>query len=326
VYGGDNGVTPPQFFYLSAFVLGAIVGSFLNVCIYRLPAGKSIVTPPSSCPACGSRVRFYDNLPIVSYFLLAGRCRFCKASISWRYPVVEALNGVLWALVVYRFGWTASAWVFSVLVSSLVVMTFIDLDHQIIPDSITIPGTVLALLLGSLVATDPFHVSTPLGFRESLIGAGSGYGLFSLIFWGAYFYYGRPGLSWRLLGEVLFYLLLGPFIWVYDYVRDLSSKKNRVAAESMEREEQEEEAPGQGLGMGDVKLMTMLGGLIGWKGVLVTTFAGSLLGALGGITFVIFRGGGSKSRIPFGPFLSLGALLAILLGEQILGWYLGDAR
>lgn len=309
---------PPAFLLASAFVFGAVVGSFLNVCIYRLPEGRSIVSPPSSCPNCGNRVRFYDNVPILSFFMLGGRCRFCRSPISWRYPVVEALNGVLWALMVYRFGLTASGAVFALLASALVVVTFIDLDHQIIPDAISIPGAPLALALGSLLVVDPFQPGVGLGVRGSLLGTAAGYGLFSVIFWTSFFYYGRPSLTVRLAGEVVLYLFLGPVVWTWDYLRESFGRKVEAPDE-----ENEEEAPGQGLGMGDVKLMTMLGGLIGWKGVLLTTFSASLFGSIAGLTLVITRGGGRKSKVPFGPFLSLGAVLSLLLGDRIVGWYLG---
>ena len=309
---------PPAFLQASAFVLGAVVGSFLNVCIYRLPEGRSIVSPPSSCPSCRNYVRFYDNVPILSFFILGGRCRFCRSPISWRYPVVEALNGVLWALMVYRFGLTASGAVFALMASALVVVTFIDLDHQIIPDAISIPGAPLALALGSLLVVDPFEPAAALGVRGSLLGAAAGYGLFSIIFWVSFFYYGRPALTARLLGEAFLYLFLGPLVWTWEYLRESFGRKAEVPDD-----ENEEDAPGQGLGMGDVKLMTMLGGLIGWKGVLLTTFSASLFGSIVGLTLVITRGGGRRSKIPFGPFLSLGAILSLLLGDRIVGWYLG---
>ena len=264
-------------------------------------------------------MRFYDNVPILSFFILGGRCRFCRAPISWRYPVVEALNGALWALMAYRFGVNASSAVMCLTASVLVVVTFIDLDHQIIPDAISIPGAPIAILVGSFLVVDVFDPHLPLGIRGSLMGAATGYGLFSLIFWLSFFYYGRPPFSMRLVGEVLLYLLFGPFIWTWEFLREAFGRKT----ESVVDEEDGEEATGQGLGMGDVKLMTMLGGLIGWKGVLVTTFSGSVFGSIAGLVLILSKGGGRKSKVPFGPFLSLGALISILLGDRIIGWYMG---
>ncbi|MBD1399416.1 prepilin peptidase [Pelovirga terrestris] len=126
-----------------AFALGTIVGSFLNVCIYRIPAEKSIVSPPSSCPACGHRIRWFENVPILSYLFLRGRCSACRLNISLRYPAVEALTGLLFVLTFYYFGFSSATVVYMVFVAALVVITFIDLDHQIIPDVISLPGILV---------------------------------------------------------------------------------------------------------------------------------------------------------------------------------------
>lgn len=128
---------------LFAFALGTIVGSFLNVCIYRIPAEKSIVSPPSSCPACGHQIRWFENIPIFSYLFLLGRCAACRLNISPRYPGVEALTGLLFVLTFYYFGFSTATIVYLVFVAALVVITFIDLDHQIIPDVISLPGILI---------------------------------------------------------------------------------------------------------------------------------------------------------------------------------------
>ncbi len=167
--------------YVITFVLGSIVGSFLNVCIYRVPRGLSIVLPPSRCPACNTPVKPYDNVPLLSFVLLAGRCRQCKAKIPARYPLVEALSGLLFVLVVWRFGpgWhTPFLFAFC---SAMVVITFIDLDFQIIPDTITLPGMVVGIIAGSLILPDPFDRFSSLGFRSSVIGLVSGGAAFYLI-------------------------------------------------------------------------------------------------------------------------------------------------
>ncbi|RME69069.1 MAG: prepilin peptidase, partial [Nitrospirae bacterium] len=169
------------YYYLVAFVLGTVVGSFLNVCIYRLPRGISIVRPGSHCPACNSPIRPYDNIPILSFLLLKGRCRQCGAKISLRYPLVEALNGILYVMVLWRWGTGLAALFFMALCSSAIVITFIDLDFQIIPDVITIPGTLIGLLAGSVFLPDVFSAYSPLGLKNSLIGAATGFGLFYLI-------------------------------------------------------------------------------------------------------------------------------------------------
>jgi leader peptidase (prepilin peptidase)/N-methyltransferase len=136
--------------YVLAFVLGAVIGSFLNVCIFRLPAGQSIVSPASRCPRCATPVRHRDNIPIISYLLLRGRCRACHSPISPRYPAVEALTGLLFALLLYRIGPFPVVAVYASFVAALIVISFIDLDHQIIPDIISLPGIAIGLVLSAL--------------------------------------------------------------------------------------------------------------------------------------------------------------------------------
>ena len=257
--------------YIIVFVLGAVIGSFLNVCIYRIPREKSVVTPPSSCPSCGTRIRFYDNIPILSYIMLRGRCRSCKAEFSARYPFVEFINAVLYLAVLNSFG-LASPLVlvtYFFFVSTLIVIFFIDIDHQIIPNSITFPGMPLALVLGATILPDPFLRDSLLGLRNSAIGFLAGGGSFYLI-----------AVSGRAI-----------------------LKKDAM-------------------GGGDIKMMAMIGGLLGWKGVILTTFMGSLLGSIIGVSLILMKGREWGSKIPFGPYLALGALVSLLWGENILIWYL----
>jgi len=169
-------------FYILLFVLGALIGSFLNVCIYRIPRNQSIIWPSSRCTSCHNPIRYYDNIPVFSYyFLLRGRCRSCKEKISGRYPFVEALNAFFYMLVFWRFGpgWISA--VYCLLCSALIVITFIDFDFQIIPDRITLPGIPLGLIAGSFLLPDPFLRSTALGYKASLIGALIGFSLFYLV-------------------------------------------------------------------------------------------------------------------------------------------------
>jgi len=257
--------------YIIVFILGAVIGSFLNVCIYRLPRGISIVTPSSMCPSCRRPIKFYDNIPIISYILLRGRCRECGSRISIRYPLVEALNALLFVSVLHRFGPDGPVVLVAYLlfVSSLLVITFIDLDFQIIPDRITIPWIVVSLILGATVLPDPFLGHDPLGFRSSLIGALSGGGLFYLI---------------AIVGRAIF-------------------RKDAM-------------------GGGDIKLMAVVGGMLGYKGVILTTFIGSLVGSIVGVMVILHNRQGWGVRIPFGPFLALGAIISLLAGQDILHWYL----
>lgn len=163
------------FFLSSAFILGAVIGSFLNVCIYRIPAGRSIVSPPSACPYCGHRIRWFQNVPILSYIVLGGKCASCRTGISLRYPVVEALTGSLFALVLYYFGFSAATLVYWLLLAALVVIAFIDLDHQIIPDVISLPGIVIGFI-GS------FFVPW-LSWLDSFLGIVVGGGILLAIAW-----------------------------------------------------------------------------------------------------------------------------------------------
>ncbi|MBI4839310.1 MAG: prepilin peptidase [Nitrospirae bacterium] len=256
--------------YIITFVFGAVVGSFLNVCIYRIPKELSIVRPSSHCPSCGKPVRFYDNIPIISYIFLGGKCRACGSGISAKYPLVEFLNAFLYVLAVWRFpniSWHLPA--YFVFISAMIVITFIDLEYQIIPDRITLPGIPIGLILGSLMLPDPFFRWEALGFKASGIGV--------------------------LLGGGLFYLtaIVGTAVF----------KK-------------------EALGGGDIKMMAMVGGFLGWKGVLLTTFLGSLFGSLIGLFLIAVKGREWGSKIPFGPYLALGSLVSLFSGQEILMWYL----
>jgi leader peptidase (prepilin peptidase)/N-methyltransferase len=237
-------------------VMGAIVGSFLNVVAYRLPRHESLITPASHCPSCGTPVRPYDNIPILSFLLLRGHCRSCGASISVRYPLVEALTAALCVGAVLVHHSAAGIALSIVLILLVVPAALIDLEHRIIPNRITALGAVLALVIG--LALDP------VGEPERLI-AGAGAGGFLLLAALAY-----PG----------------------------------------------------GMGMGDVKLAGVMGLFLGAAvapALLIALLAGVLLGVV-----VIARKGaqeGRKTAVPFGPFLALGALLAVFLGQQILDVY-----
>lgn len=245
---------------ITFFILGLLVGSFLNVCIHRLPAKESIVFPRSYCPSCKNQIPAYDNIPVISFLLLRGRCRSCKTPISWRYPAVELLNGFGYLFILHSFGPTPATLIYAVFFSSLVVITFIDLAHQIIPDVITLPGIPLSFLAASTLL--------PTGWLNSLAGLLLGGGLFYLIAW----------LSLLLLKK-------------------------------------------EGMGGGDIKLVAMIGALLGWQEVLLAIFSASVAGSVVGLLLVGTRLRGRSDPIPFGPFLVLGALIALFFGNNILDWY-----
>jgi len=183
------------------FTIGAIIGSFLNVCIYRIPAGLSIVSPPSSCPICGHKIRWYENIPILSYLFLLGRCAGCKSPISIRYPLVEAINGCLFVLILYSFGFIWATPIYFLFASALVVLAFIDLDHQIIPDVISLPGIGIGFVCSFMV---PW-----LTWLDSLFGIILGGGLLLVIAMGYEFLAKREGMGG---GDIKLLAMLGAFL------------------------------------------------------------------------------------------------------------------
>jgi leader peptidase (prepilin peptidase)/N-methyltransferase len=238
-------------------VLGLCVGSFLNVVIARLPEGRSLVRPRSACPRCGTPIAWHDNIPLVSFARLLGRCRHCHGPISWRYPLVEAVTGGLFLLVLRQRGLGPDLAPALALTAALVAVTAIDLEHQIIPDALTLPGTALGLAW-ALLAGRP-------GWAESLLGI--------------------------LLGGGIFFVII-------------------VASRG-------------GMGGGDMKLGAMLGAFLGWKVLLVGLLLAILSGGLVAVVLLALGRAGRKDAVPFGPFLALGGMVAVLWGERLLGWYLG---
>ena len=249
------------FWVIFVFAFGMCIGSFMNVCIYRLPLAKSIANPPRSiCPACGQVIRFYDNIPVLSFVWLKGQCRYCKARISWRYPLVELLTGLAAVGVFYNFGSTFQSLIYFVFVAALLVITFIDLDYKIIPNVITLPGIPLGLLAALGLPA--------LTFKDSVLG---------LIVGG---------------GSLL------TVAWTYHLI----TRK-------------------EGMGGGDIKLLAMIGTIVGWQGVLFTIFVSSAVGTLIGLAVILVKGKNMKFAIPFGPFLSVGAITYIFFGQKIIYWY-----
>jgi leader peptidase (prepilin peptidase)/N-methyltransferase len=242
------------------FFVGMCIGSFLNVCIYRLPSGKSIVHPASACPVCSTPIRWYDNIPLISYILLQGRCRVCKTTISIRYPIVELLSGLFAMASWLRFGNFLQALIYFIFIAALLVITFIDIDHRIIPDIISLPGILLGFLASMILPQ--------LNWSDSLIGIGIGGGILLAIAWGYQLFTGKDGM-----------------------------------------------------GGGDIKLLAMIGAFLGWKGVLFTVMASSLIGTVVGIVLMVRAGKGMKMALPFGPFLAIGAILFLFFGPQLIDLY-----
>ena len=263
--------------------LGLKIGSFLNVCIVRIPRRQSIVSPRSSCTHCGRALKPYDNIPLISFLLLRGKCRFCKGTISWQYPLVEALTTALFwgALVNYGLQWKTA--VLLVFFSALIVLVFIDLNHRLLPDVITLPGIALGIVLSPWVGVED-DLGTALLQLTGLPDSG-----------------GRWG--W-LMSSVLGALVCGGFLRL---VGAVYFKLKKV----------------EGLGGGDPKLMGMVGAFLGVKLGLLTIMLGSVLGALIGMAYIRMAGKDYRYPLPFGSFLGIAAIAAALWGEQLLSWYLG---
>jgi leader peptidase (prepilin peptidase)/N-methyltransferase len=242
------------------FLFGAVIGSFLNVCIYRIPQGKSIIVPSSYCPRCKTPIHFYDNIPIVSFIILKGRCRACQTAISLRYPFVEFLMGLFSIMLLVRYGISALYLIYLTLFASLTLVSFIDLPHRIIPDVISVPGIFIGLAISLL--------HPQMSIKDSLIGV--------------------------LVGGGTLYIVAS----VYHMV-----------------------AKREGMGGGDIKLMAMIGAFIGWKGVLFTILCSSFIGSVVGVVLILSSSADSKYAVPFGPFLSLGAVIYVLWGEALITWY-----
>ena len=248
-----------------AAVLGLLIGSFLNVVVWRVPRGESIVSPPSACPRCGRPISPRDNVPVVSWLLLRGRCRHCHEPISPRYPAVELATGAAFALVAARFGlsWELPAFLYLAAVS--IALALIDIDVRRLPDAIVLPSyPVAALLLSGAALLD----GNPATILRVLLGGAAAFAFY--------------------------------FVLAFAYPA--------------------------GMGLGDVKLAGVLGmylGFLGWGEVLVGLFMGFLVGGLVGVALILLRRAGRKSKIPFGPYMLIGAWIAVLAGGAVVDWYLG---
>lgn len=274
-------VASPILIAVSIFLFGLIIGSFLNVCIVRIPAGKSIVLPASACPKCGAAIRSYDNIPVISYMLLAGKCRKCRTKISAMYPAVELLTGLLFFACYEAFGLTAEALKWAIFSAIMVVLVFTDLRERVLPDVVNYTGLGLGLVLSLLtkpidgtaawLANRMFDFPPPapvVSLADALIGAAIGSGLLWLVS-EAYF---------RLRGR-------------------------------------------EGMGLGDVKMMLMAGAFLGAKRTLLTIFTGSVLGSVLGLVFILVRRKDSEYELPFGTFLGLAAVLVVFFGTPVINWY-----
>jgi leader peptidase (prepilin peptidase)/N-methyltransferase len=272
-----------------ALAFGLVVGSFLNVVIHRLPLGESIVFPASRCPGCGAHIAPYDNVPVFSYLLLRGACRSCGRGISPRYPAVELLTGVVFALVALRFGFTPATLLFTAFAAGLIVAGAVDLDHQIIPDEISLGGLLVGLLL----------VPIWLVHGGASLGEALGY-----------------SLGGALLG--------GGMLWTVGFVHARLSVALGREFEHWPGEGEDPPGPGSldywmwfpGMGFGDVKLLAMIGAFLGPSGVVVTVICASVLGLVMGLVWALATRSWN-SPFGFGPAIAAAALVALLVPDPL---------
>ena len=241
-------------------LVGAAIGSFLNVCIYRLPRRESLLWPASHCTSCNRPLSWYENVPIVGWLALRGRCRTCRARISSAYPIVEAVTAAVFVAGYLIYGWTPLLAARLLFACAMIVLFMIDLEHQILPNVITLPGIVVGLV---------FSLFLPPGLVSALIGIAAGAG-------------------------VLFAVME-----IYARARGF-----------------------EGLGMGDVKMLAMIGAFLGWPLMLLTLVLASFGGSVVGVGLMAVRRGGMKTALPFGTFLAVAAIVAAVAGYEILDWYL----
>ncbi len=262
----------------AAILAGLLIGSFLNVCIFRLPRDLSVVSPARSfCPGCEKTIAWYDNIPVLSYLLLGGRCRHCKARIPLRYPVVELATAAAFGVCVAALGWSLAALKYSIFSAILITLIATDIEARILPDEFTLGGTVIGLIFSAIVPLElglaAFILPTSWGPRwismgESVLGAGVASGVFWL------------------------------FGWAFEKIRHR-----------------------EGLGLGDVKMLAMIGAFLGLRLTLLTVFAASLIGSVVGLIYIYAtRKKASEYHLPFGSFIGAAALAVAMLGEVISVW------
>ena len=272
----------PYFVGVTLFLFGLIIGSFLNVVIYRLPRRESVVFPSSHCPSCNTAIKAYDNIPVISYTLLGGKCRNCRTRISPLYPAVELLVGMLYLLAYVKNDFELDLPLVAdiVFLSLLVPLIFIDLQHKILPNKITYPGFIIMFVLRVLSPDVEIAAST----RK----------MFHLIGWSDH--------AVAILGAALGAAIGAGSLWL---VRWLYFRLRGV----------------EGMGLGDIKMMLMVGAFLGWQLTMLTIFIGSLLGAVIGIILIKLRGGNMKMEIPFGVFLGPAAIISLFVGQPLIAWY-----
>ena len=347
-----------------AFVLGAAIGSFLNVCIYRLPRDLSVNRPSRSfCPNCETPIPWYYNIPLVSWLFLRGKCAACRARISFRYFGVELLTALLFLAVWKAFPWPM-ALAYFVFVSLVIVATFVDFEHFIIPDEITIGGTI-AGIIASVAVPELQAADTRLaGLIRSVLAAGLGYITLLFVLEAGKLAFGKKRIrldgptpfTWKRHGDDADFVV-GPerSLWSEHFAREtdrlllkcedvnidgrihnkvtLEFHYNRVMVEGdtsqlddlneISGTVTELQIPREAMGRGDLKFLAAIGAFLGWRAVLFSIFAGSLVGSFVGLVTLLLGKRVWSAKLPFGPYLAFGALCWMFFGAAFIDWYMG---
>lgn len=353
---------PFHFWSVASVVLGSMVGSFLNVCIHRLPLEQSVISPPSHCPHCNYSIPWYLNIPLFTWLYLRGKCRNCGAPISIRYFLVELLTAVTFLCCWLTFGpcSAALALVYALFLSGLIAATFIDFEHFIIPDEITIGGMVAGFACSFFWPALQGQASPAGGLRQSLLGMGAGAGIIYLILRGGKLLFGRqrvtlPAHTRVVFGESgvhlpdreipydeLFYRR-SDVITLYARTLELADRgykdvRVRLAPGRLQIGEEElnpEEVPHleavcteivfprEAMGLGDVKFMAAIGAFLGWPAVVFSLMVSSMIGAVVGVSLILLRKREWSSHLPYGPYIALAATVWIFGGKRLVRWWLG---
>jgi leader peptidase (prepilin peptidase) / N-methyltransferase len=353
---------PYHFWSVVFFVFGSMVGSFLNVCIHRMPLGQSIVSPPSHCPHCKYSIPWYLNIPLITWLYLRGKCRNCGAPISIRYLLVELLTGLTFLCAWLVFGHKSAglALVYTVFLAGLIVATFIDFEHFIIPDELTIGGVVAGFVCSFLLPS--LHDQTLLGdaLRQSLLGIVAGAGIVYFILRLGKLVFGRQKLALPadtriIFGETavhlpdheipyeeLFYrksdvitLRARTLELVDRCYKDVTVRLSPVTLWIGEEELNPEDVPHleavcgeivlprEAMGLGDVKFMAAIGAFLGWKAVVFSLMLSSMIGSVVGVALIVLGKREWSSRLPYGPYIALASAIWLFGGKALVGWWFG---
>lgn len=361
IFNSDNwAAVPHQFWSLVFFVFGSMVGSFLNVCIHRMPLGQSVVSPPSHCPHCKYSIPWYLNLPLVTWLYLGGKCKNCRAPISIRYFLVELLTALLFMSCWLKFGKVSAgeSLVFCLFLAGLIAATFIDFEHFIIPDEITIGGMIAGFLCSFLVPA--IHHRTELldSMKQSLLGIAVGAGLIYFVLRLGKVLFGRQRLSLEQDTRIVFTetgIVLPdkeiPFDDLFYRQSDVIALEARVVelvdrcyknvlvrltpsklqigedkmnpedVAHMEATSTEIILPREAMGFGDVKFMGAIGAFLGWKSVIFSLMVSSVIGSVVGVGLILMRKQAWSSRLPYGPYIAIAAAIWIFGGQDFVEWW-----